>query len=75
MRFKKRRFAFQTFYGPQPLPHQYCGVELRTSLTEAGDGAVCGAKLAETRRIFEEDFTSGKKHQQPNLASKAVKSW
>ena len=33
---------------PPPLPHQYWGLELRTSLTKAGDGAKCGAKFADT---------------------------
>ena len=33
---------------PHPLPHQYRAWELRTSLTEAGDGAKCGAKFADT---------------------------
>ena len=33
---------------PQPLPHQYWGLELRASPTRAGDGAECGAKLADT---------------------------
>ena len=33
---------------PRPLPRQYWGLELRTSLTKAGDGAKCGAKFAAT---------------------------
>ena len=33
---------------PQPLPHQHCVLELRTSLTGAGDGAKCGALFADT---------------------------
>jgi hypothetical protein len=33
---------------PQPLPHHHWGLELRTSLTKAGDGAKCGAKFADT---------------------------
>ena len=33
---------------PQPTLLQCWGLELRTSLTKAGDGAKCGAKFAET---------------------------
>ena len=33
---------------PHPLPRQYWGLEFRTSLTKAGDGAKCGAKFAAT---------------------------
>jgi hypothetical protein len=33
---------------PQPIPHQHWVLELRTSLTKAGDGAKCGAKFADT---------------------------
>jgi hypothetical protein len=29
------------FLEPRPLPHQYWGLEFRTSLTGAGDGAKC----------------------------------
>ena len=39
---------------PGPLPHQYWGLELRTSLTKAGDGA----KFANTLR----DITLQDKH-------------
>ncbi len=37
---------------PQPRPHQYWGLELRTSLTGAGDGAKCGAKFADTPHVI-----------------------
>jgi len=37
---------------PQPIPRQHWGLELRTSLTKAGDGAKCGAILAATHRAI-----------------------
>jgi hypothetical protein len=37
---------------PQPIPHQYRVLELRTSLTKAGDGAKCGAKFADTPHVI-----------------------
>jgi hypothetical protein len=43
---------------PQPIPHQYWGLELRTSLTKAGDGAKCGAKFADTSCISINKATS-----------------
>ncbi len=39
---------------PQPLPHQYWGLELRTSLTKARDGA----KFADTSCITLNKATS-----------------
>ena len=36
------------FLEPRLLPHQYWGLEFRTSLTGAGDCAKCGAKVANT---------------------------
>ena len=42
---------------PQPRPHQYWGLELRTSLTKAGDGAKCGAKLADTPCVIKVKVT------------------
>jgi hypothetical protein len=49
---------------PQPLPHQYWGLELRTSLTGAGDGAKCGAKFAATPCIISKEVTSASETQQ-----------
>ena len=43
---------------PQPLPHQHCVLELRTSLTKAGDGAKCGAKFADTPHVIKIEVTS-----------------
>ena len=33
---------------PRPIPRQNWGLEFRTSLTGAGDGAKCGALFADT---------------------------
>ena len=52
VRSKKPRFAFQTFTETPPAPHQRWGLELRTSLTKAGDGAKCGAKFAATSHVI-----------------------
>ena len=41
----------------QLLPHQHWSLELRTSLTKAGDGAKCGAKFAATLRVISLEVT------------------
>jgi len=46
------------FLEPRPLPHQYWGLEFRTSLTKAGDGAKCGAKFAATPCVIKDKVTS-----------------
>ena len=43
---------------PQPLPRHYWGLELRTSLTKAGDGAKCGAKFVATFHVIYIEVTS-----------------
>ena len=57
MRSKKWCFAFQTFTGLSPLPHQYWVLEFRTSLTKAGDGAKCRAKFADIPCVIYTEVT------------------
>jgi hypothetical protein len=52
MRSKKQRLAFQTFTETPTKSHQHWGLELRTSLTKAGDGAKYGAKFADTPHVI-----------------------
>jgi hypothetical protein len=51
-RSKKQRFAFQTFTETPATTPSILGFEITHQPHEGGDGAKCGAKLADTRRVI-----------------------
>jgi hypothetical protein len=52
MRSKKQRFAFQTFTETPPATPSILRFGISHQPHEGGDGAKCGAKFADTRRVI-----------------------